>query len=188
MKKIVNGALFLLVMLFSSCETEMIEPIDPFNLQQGGYMRTVTPFPIPIFTVRVAGMGTTQMEQVLEAVTPNSGANFDSYEMVIRFLDNTPANGNNPKPDAPLRILRSTDFTKDAVTGYPRFRLIVTGSQMLAASGLTIVQVASGDRFEVRAKMKLKDGSVFDASNTSVNITGGAFYSSPFFYRVNVAN
>jgi hypothetical protein len=36
--------------------------------------------------------------------------------------------------------------------------------------------------------MFLKDGRSFDRSNTGVNITGGAFYNSPFFYRVNIAN
>jgi len=53
---------------------------------------------------------------------------------------------------------------------------------------LTADQIATGDRFEIRAKMKLKDGKVFDAANSSGDIVGGAFYSSPFLYRANVVN
>ena len=43
-----------------------------------------------------------------------------------------------------------------------------------------------GDRFEVVATMVLSDGRKFTLTNTGPDITGGAFYSSPFFYRVNV--
>jgi hypothetical protein len=188
MKKIVYAIFCFSVLFLSSCETEMVDQIDPFNLRQGGYMRTVTPFPMPIFQVSKARMDSTQLDMVLEAVTPNFGANFDNYALVIRFVDNSLTNGNNSKPDAPLRTLRASDFTKDPTTGYPRFRLIVTGRQMLTASGLTVDQTTDLDQFQIRAKMTLTDGSVFDASNSSADVLGGAFYSSPFLYRANVVN
>jgi hypothetical protein len=59
---------------------------------------------------------------------------------------------------------------------------------MQDALKLTADQIATGDRFEIRAKMKLKDGKVFDAANSIGDIVGGAFYSSPFLYRANVVN
>jgi hypothetical protein len=188
MKSLIKIGMLLSAFFLVSCETEMIERFDEFSLEKGGYMRTVTPFPIPIFSVSKANMSGTKMEMVLEAVTADLGANFDSYEMVIRFLDNTPANGSNAKTDVALKTLTSSNFTKDPTTGYPRTTLTVTGKEMQDALKLTIDQIAAGDRFEIRAKMKLKDGKVFDASNSSGDILGGAFYSSPFLYRVNVAN
>lgn len=177
-------------MLFlSACETEMVKPIDPFNLQQGGYMRTVTPFPIPIFSVSRANMSGTNMTMVLEAVTPDLGAQFDTYELVIRFVDNTPANGSNSiTTDAPLMVLKAADYKKDPTTGYPRFTLTVTGKQMQDALRLTDAQIGTGDQFQIRGKMKLLNGMVFDATNSSGDIVGGAFYSSPFLYRINTAN
>ena len=162
--------------------------LDEFSFEQGGYMRTVTPFPIPIFSVSKANMAGTNMTMVLEAVTPNAGANFDTYEMVIRFLDNTPANGSNARTDVALKTLNASNYAKDPGTGYPRTTLVVTGKEMQDALKLTADQIAAGDRFEIRAKMKLKDGKVFDASNSSGDIVGGAFYSSPFLYRANVVN
>jgi len=188
MKSLLKIGMLLSAFFLVSCETEMVERLDEFSFEQGGYMRTVTPFPIPIFSVSKANMAGTNMTMVLEAVTPNAGANFDTYEMVIRFLDNTPANGSNAKTDVALKTLSASNFAKDAGTGYPRTTLVVTGKEMQDALKLTADQIATGDRFEIRAKMKLKDGKVFDAANSSGDIVGGAFYSSPFLYRANIVN
>jgi len=46
---------------------------------------------------------------------------------------------------------------------------------------LTAADISAGDRFEITAIMRLTNGKSYTASNTGVNITGGAFYSSPFF-------
>jgi len=166
----------------------MVDQIDQFNLKQGGYMRTVTPFPLPIFSLSKAGFSTSKVEMILEAVTPNFGANFDRYEMVVRFVDNTISNGNSSKTDRPLRVLNVSEYTKDPTTGYPRFQLVITGQQMLTTLGLSLNDITATDRFEIRCKMFLKDGTFHDATNSSGDILGGAFYSSPFLYRAAVAN
>lgn len=175
-------------LLTVSCKTEMVERLDEFNLEQGGYMRTVTPFPVAAntFSVSKANMSGTKMEFVAEAVTPNQGALFSTYELSIRFVDATPANGNKTTTVAPLKAIPASAYTKDATTGYPRATIAVTGAEALAATKLTAADVSATDRFEITAVMRLTDGKAFTASNTGVNITGGAFYSSPFFYRLNV--
>lgn len=190
MKNIIKVGLLLAVFAFAACETEMIERFDEFSFEQGGYMRTVTPYPVSATTFKVskANMTGTKMELVAEAVTPNSGALFSSYDLVVRFVDATAANGNNSKADVALKSYAASAYAKDPNTGYPRATLSVTGKEMQDKLGLTDDQVSSGDRFEVRATMRLTDGKSFTASNTGVNITGGAFYSSPFFYRVNVVD
>ncbi len=177
-------------LLAASCKTEMIERIDEFNLEQGGYMRTVTPFPVAAatFSVSKANMGGTKMEFVAEAVTPNQGALFASYDLSIRFVDATPANGDKTTTATALRSIPASAYTKDATTGYPRATITVTGAEALTATRLTAADVSAGDRFEITAVMKLTNGRSFTASNTGLNITGGAFYSSPFFYRLNVVN
>ncbi len=181
-------SLLFLGLFGASCETEMVERLDEFGLEQGGYMRTVSPYPVSAttFNVSKANMTGTKMEIVAEAVTPQFGALFSSYDLVVRFVDATPANGNNSKPDAALRSIPASAFSKDPVTNYPRLTITITGKQAQDALALTDAQISSGDRFEVRGTMRLTNGRSFNASNTGANITGGAFYSSPFFYRLNI--
>ena len=182
--------LFLLLVSTLACKTEMVEKFDELALPTGGYMRTVTPFPVvaATFNVSKANMAGTKMELVAEAVTPNAGALFSSYDLSIKFVDATPANGTKTTAVLPLRSIPASAYAKDPTTGYPRLTLIVTGAEALTATQLTNADVLLGDRFEITATMKLTDGKSFNAANTSVNITGGAFYSSPFFYRLNVVN
>ncbi|TAG53503.1 MAG: hypothetical protein EAZ29_05570 [Runella slithyformis] len=173
-----------------ACKTQMVDKLDDFNLENGGYMRTVTPFPVAAatFSVSKANMTGTKMEAVLEAVTPDKGALFSSYDLSVRFVDATPDNGNKSVAVTALRSIPASAYAKDATTGYPRHTLAVTGTDLLTATKLTAADVSNGDRFEVTATMRLTNGRSFNAANTGANITGGAFYSSPFFYRVNVVN
>lgn len=178
-------SLLFLGLFGASCETEMIDRLDEFGLEQGGYIRTVTPL-TNVFSLSKANMTGTKMEIVAEAVTPEFGALFSSYDLVVRFVDATPDNGNNSKPDAALRSIPASAFSKDPVTNYPRLTITITGKQAQDALALTDAQISSGDRFEVRGTMRLTNGRSFNANNTGANITGGAFYSSPFFYRLNI--
>jgi hypothetical protein len=192
MKYIKNLSLIALLGLFSvSCESPLSQPrLDEFNLEQGGYMRIVTPYPVlaNTFSVSKANLGGTKLEVVHEAVTLEKGARFSSYDLTIRFVDATPANGTNSVAYKAFRSIPASEFSKDATTGYPRATMTITGQQALTAVGLTAEQISQGDRFEFQATMKLANGKAFTAANTGVNITGGAFYSSPFFYRINVVN
>jgi hypothetical protein len=52
MKSLLKIGMLLSAFFLVSCETEMVERLDEFSFEQGGYMRTVTPFPIPIFSVK----------------------------------------------------------------------------------------------------------------------------------------
>ncbi len=188
--KCVNTLALLLVtvLLAVSCKTQMIDKLDDFNLEQGGYMRTVTPYPVlaATFAVSKENMGGTKMEFVAEAVTPNGGALFSTYDLSIRFVDATPANGTKTTSIVSLKSIPASAYAKDATTGYPRATISVSGAEALTATKLTAEDVSIGDRFEVTATMKLTDGKTFTAANTAGDITGGAFYSSPFFYRINV--
>jgi hypothetical protein len=182
-------SILLAIGLFSAaCKTEMITPIDLEALETGGYIRTVTPYPVALttFNFSLANMAGTKMEFLAEAVTPNKGADFASYDLAVRFVDATPANGTVAGTLQPIKSIAASAFTKDPTTGYPRATLVVTGSEALTASKVAASSVSEGDRFEILGSMKLTNGKTFTAANTGANITGGAFYSAPFFYRVNV--
>ncbi len=181
--------LFLGAMM-ASCETQMIEPIDLENLEQGGYIRTISPLSgtsaVRNFNVSKANMAGTKMEIVAEAVTPDKGALFASYDLVVKFVDTTPANGTKTTTDVALKSIPASAFTKDATTGYPRATISITGAEALAATKVAAADVSVGDRFDVTGTMKLTNGKSFTATNTGANITGGDFYASPFSYRLNV--
>ncbi len=176
------------VLIALACKTEMVEPIDLTTLENGGYMRTVSPYPVAAttFNYSLANMSGTKMEFLAEAITPNKGANFATYDFTVTFIDRTPANGTKTGTAQPLKSVPASAFTKDATTGYPRATISITGAEALTASKVAAADVSIGDTFDIVGTMKLADGKSFTTTNTGLNITGGAFYSSPFFYRVNV--
>lgn len=185
---------YLTIVLFSiaflSCDTKIIEVVDEFSFENGGYMRIVTPYPVVngTFSVSKANLANTKMELVHEAVTPNKGSNFATYDLVIKFEDKTAANGNKSTTDKPLRVIAASEYKPDASTGYPRHTLTVTGTDALSKCGIVADDLAKGDWFTITGTMVLTDGKKFNAANTNGNILTGAFYSSPFSYRINVVD
>ena len=173
--------LLSLVLIGMACETEMVDKLDTFTLPNGGYMRTVTPFPALSTTFKVSkkNMGGTKLELVAEAVTPEQGSKFASYELEIRFV------GATTTAYKPFRSIPASSYTKDAATGYPRHTLVITGTEAMTAMALDTSKIKTGDKFEVLATMKLTDGQSFSAANSGLNLTGD-FYSSPFRYFLNV--
>ena len=174
--------LLTLSLLVFACKTEIVEKFDEIHLPTGGYMRIVTPYPVtdPTFNVSKKNMSGTKAEMVNEAVTPDKGSGLATYDLEIRFI------GATTSAYVPLRSIAASAYAKDATTGYPRHTLVITGAEALAATKLDTSLIKTGQKFEIRATMKLSDGKSFNAANTSVNITGGAFYSSPFRYILNV--
>lgn len=185
MKNIIKFFFLVSVMSFTACETEIVERLDEFSFEHGGYMRTIE-FPMPTFNVSKANMAGTKLAMTLEAVTDNFGAQFSAYDLVVRFVDKTAANGSNNKTDVVLKSLAASSFAPDATTKYPRFSLSITGKEMQDALKLTDAEMAKGDQFEIRGTMKLTTGRSFGLANSDPDVTGGAFYNSPFLYRVNV--
>ena len=184
----IYSILLVLGLLVGACKTEMIEPIDLNALETGGYIRTVSPYPVSSssFTYKVSAIATSKMEFLAEAVTPNFGALFSSYDLVIKFVDATPANGIKTTAQLTLKSIAASSFTKDPTSGYPRATIAITAAEALAATKLTASDISVGDSFEITGTMKLTNGKSYTNTNTGPNITGGAFYSSPFFYKVNV--
>jgi hypothetical protein len=193
MKSIKKCSMFLLLAVFAmACETQMVDQIDIFSFEQGGYMRTISPFvsgaAVSTFNISKANLAGTKMEIVAEAITPDRGALFQSYDLSIRFVDTTPANGTNTTTAVALKSIPASAYAKDPVTGYPRATISVTGAEAVAATKVAEANMTAGDRFEITGVMRLTNGKSFTAANSSGDIVGGAFYSSPFFYRLAVQN
>lgn len=179
----------LLAMAMLACKSDMIGRIDAAEMENGGYVRTVTPYPVlsSTFFFNKAALSNTAMSFVAEAITANQGSFFSSYELTVGFVDNTRSQGSNASVNPlALKSIAASAFAKNDTTGYPRAVISVTAAEALSTLKLPADSVNVGDYFEIRGTMKLTTGQSFNATNTGVNITGGAFYSSPFYYRVNV--
>ena len=169
------------VLIASSCKTEIVTPIDIFALEQGGYMRIISGTScVSSASVKRTNMAGTNLTMIHEAVTPNLGANFSAYDLEIRHV------GATSTPWKAYRTIAASEYKADEKTGYPRNTFVITGAEALTSVGLDTSKVATGSKFELRGTMKLNDGKKFNADNTGTNITGGAFYCSPFTYRMDV--
>jgi hypothetical protein len=85
-----------------------------------------------------------------------------------------------------LKSVPATDFEQNPDTDYPRATISVTAQEVLTALSLTQGDVNGGDQIELRYELVMKDGRVFTNTNASGIVSGGAFFNSPFFYRIPV--
>ena len=126
-------------------------------------------------------------EVTLEERDVKRGELFQSVDIYVTVLDNTPEDGiTSDSEEELLESIPASDFELSDESGYPRKDITVTAADALAAVGLTQDDVYGGDQIEVRFELVMKDGRKFSKDNASSIVTGGSFFNSPFFYRVPV--
>lgn len=183
MKKIFKSltTVLLAVTLFSCTEGDT--PIDTVlnDVTSGAALRTVS-LSNPGFTT---GDASAKIQMTLEVQDPNNGQDTDKIDVYVTFLDKTPSNGNNPKSEVLLKSIPSSAFVAGK-RELPYTDLTITIAEFKAKFGLTDAQFTGGDQFVVRLAQVLKDGRVFTRANSNSNIVGGAYFSSPFQYTVDV--
>jgi len=130
-------------------------------------------------------LNTTSVYQVtLEERDVERGKLFQAVDFYVKLKDNTvPKLTTN---EVKVKSVPATDFTQDPDTDYPRATISISAQDVLTALGLTQGDINGGDQVEVRYELVMKDGRVFTNSNASGIVTGGAFFNSPFFYRIPV--
>ena len=114
------------------------------------------------------------------------GALLESVEIEIRYIDNTPDNGDASTAFVAANSLLPADFSTGP-NGLPITDLKFTFSELLNLTGVSFGEVECKDQFRIDLKVRLKDGRVYTTSNsggTVVNNTG--FFKSPFSYLINI--
>jgi hypothetical protein len=120
----------------------------------------------------------------LEERDVERGNLFQSVDFYVKLRDNTvPKITTN---EIKLKSVPATDFEQNPDTDYPRATISVTAQEVLTALSLTQGDVNGGDQIELRYELVMKDGRVFTNTNASGIVSGGAFFNSPFFYRIPV--
>ena len=127
---------------------------------------------------------TSEYQVTLEERDVERGKLFQAVDFYVKLRDNTV-----PKittSEIKLKTVPSSAFAQDPNTDYPRATISITAQEVLTALSLTQGDVNGGDQIELRYELVMKDGRVFTNTNASGIVTGGAFFNSPFFYRIPV--
>lgn len=91
----------------------------------------------------------------------------------------------NPNP---ILTVPASEFVRGGGRNLPQVTFTIPLSDVLAAlDGVTEADLELGDTFLLRWTVNLTDGRSFSGSDASADITGGAFFNSPYQARVNVA-
>lgn len=123
---------------------------------------------------------------LLEEQDIEEGELLESVGIAIRFIDNTPENGDNSSNTVQAPALVPEDFTLGN-NQLPITNLQFTFEQLLSLTGVAYESVSCTDQFRIDLTISLTDGRVFSTSNSSgtvVNNTG--FFKSPFSYLINI--
>lgn len=191
-KILISTAVLLVAVI--ACRDESLEPIPYSNPGEGAYVRTVkvnsgvhnltTPasagsaFSIEVELVGVGDAGE-KMQSLTLFAKQTRGASFTiiTAEQQVKVYTAadlvTSHSGTIPNPDI-------TSYK------YPRMTMTVTTQELLTALGNpTLVNL---DNIEYRVALTLTSGFTFSNVNASGDVLTGAYYLSPFFYRIPAVN
>jgi hypothetical protein len=157
------------------------EPAIPYkNLKHGAYMRTVSI--APPGTYNYFDLSNSTFTITVEYVDAQNGALLDSYDIYGLVKRGTTV----IFTERFIKSIPKTAFSPDPESGRPRATFSISYNEAKAVLGFDDSDIEGGDIFEYRAELKLTDGRVYSVHNTGSDIKGGAYFRSPFLYRVNV--
>ena len=168
-------ALLLMVLMGIACETDDKVTIDvQETVTSGAILRTLD------------SSGELDMFNTASALTfsiqeqdDQGGALLDRVEVTVSYVDN------NGTPDesivnAALATIPASEF--GSTDGLPSFDYTVTLAELLSAAGVNLDQVLPGDQFVLDMELFTTDGRSFKNDDTTGNVSGGSFFSSPYQY------
>jgi len=177
----------LLVLSFHGC-TDFVEPAIPYNnFDTGVYLRTLS----QTSSFNFFQLSTAKLTLMVEAVDIQDGKLVKDVEVFVNRR-----RGASLTPEKKVKTVTAADFKSHTViipdvhpasgSKYPAATIEVTIQEALTAMGLTLNDINGGDFIEFRLSLNTTDGRTFTNSNLSGDVAGGAYYRSPFFYRIPV--
>ncbi len=177
MKNFKMYALFALAILVASCEEDDKITIGvQEDVTSGAILRTLSQTGSLDMFDTTAPISFSIQEQDAEG-----GDLLDRVEITGSFVDN---NGDDDSTSGALTTI--TEFGE--TDGLPSFEYSLTLAEFLTALGLDITQVLPGDQFVVDMELFLTDGRSFKNEDTTGNVSGGSFFSSPYRYTETVGD
>ncbi|MDX1636815.1 MAG: hypothetical protein R3281_02520, partial [Balneolaceae bacterium] len=125
----------------------------------------------------------------LEIDDAQNGGQLESVEFYVGFFDNSAQNIGDieANPSNVFRTLEAGDFSASEETGLPRATTSFTSSELANQLGIDLNNVGINATFALRWQLNMTNGKTFGPTNSGSNITGGAFYNSPFAQNINVS-
>lgn len=121
---------------------------------------------------------TSVLDFTIQEQDAEGGDLLDRVEITASFVDN---NGTDDSvAGAALATIQASEF--GSTEGLPSFDYSVTLQEILTATGVALTQVLPGDQFVIDMELFLTDGRSFKNSDTTGNVSGGSFFSSPYQY------
>lgn len=175
--KLIFGMMAAMI-LATSC-TDFVDPAIPYNeFETGLYLRTIT---VQSGTFNYFDFANSQFSVILESVDDKDGRNIEQVEVFVAHRRSITVT-----TEALILTIPKTAFTTTPDSKYLRTTLTISANDALAAVGFTLADVDGGDSFDFRLIATDNKGRTFTSGQSSGDISGGAYFRSPFFYRVNV--
>lgn len=178
---------FLIAVSVAAC-TDFVDPAIPYNgFTTGTYLRTLSSTP----NFNFFDLANAKFTLMIEAVDEQDGKTVQEVDVLARRR-----RGANLTNEVKITTVPASEFKPHTVilpnvhpasgSKYPAATIEITVPQALTALGLTAADIDGGDFFEFRLVLRTTTGFTFSNNNLSGDIAGGAYYRSPFFYRVPV--
>lgn len=176
---------FIALMWVSAC-TDFVEPAIPYSdFETGVYLRTLenkSP------TFNFFDIPNQKFNIVVEAVGKNDGQGLVKDVEVFARRRRGAVLTNEVKiatiAGSEFGPNPSRNFPAAPNRNYPAKEISLPLPATLTALGLSPTTVTGGDFIEYRLVLNTTDGKKFSNDNISSDVATGAFYASPFFYRI----
>lgn len=183
--KIIIGC--ICAMWIAGC-TDFVEPAIPYNnFETGVFLRTLqnnSP------TFNFFDIPNQKFSIVVEVVGENDGQGLVKDVEIFAKRRRGTTLTNEVKvatvQGSEFGTLPNRNFPNAPNRNYPVKEIILPLPATLSALGLSPVSITGGDFIEYRLVLNTTDGRRFSDNNVSPDIVGGAFYASPFFYRIGL--
>ena len=183
MKKIINSlTLLVLVAVIVSCEgTTLVDEVFD-GTRSGTALRTLSSSTdLDLFDQ------STSVSITVEQQDESNGANFASMNVYLSFTDNnfTDETDRMNVDEILLTNIPAASFTTSE-KGLPQYTYSETFTNLIAALSLADGEFTGGDVFVIRLEAVMTNGDTWSLAEASQNITGSAYFNSPFAYNCNV--
>jgi hypothetical protein len=168
---------FVLLAPIYSC-TDFVDPAIPYNgFETGVYLRTISATPnFNFFELESANFNLT-----VEAVDETDGKMVQEVDVYVKRR-----RGAALSPEVKVTTIPGSAFGSTNESKYQRASFSITLASALQAMSFTTDDILGGDFIEFRLELLDTKNRRFTNSNLSPDVSGGAYYSSPFFYRIPV--
>lgn len=179
---------FFIALSISAC-TDFVDPAIPYsNFDTGVYLRTIV---APAANFNFFDLANSRFTAQVEAVDIEDGRLVREVEVLVQRRRGQALSGEVKIATIPASAFQPHSIVLPEVhhpsgSKYPAATIDISVPAAVQAMNMTLEDIDGGDFFEFRLILHTTDGRIFTNTNLSPDISGGAYYRSPFFYRIPV--